>query len=669
MAKLHTLWGLLFSLLLLAGLIGCSDPTSNPPPPKETDKTGTPLDVNSNHITAAGSPYLVSEDWVIDSTRTVTIDPGTVIMFKGLVWLDVAGKLDARGNAEFPITFTTSKLEPELGQWRGVKLRSNDPSLQSVFQHCVFSYGAYYDTDTTKLDTKLYKGMLCVNNCSPTIEHCVIIYNQNNGVYITGTAAAPRVRYNIVTKNDAMAIRADTLVTLPTELGQAGRPDVSYNCVGENSAIPFLMARDTLLYGLNHFRNRNLDSVDFFYNLNLAPSMTDPDNGNFALTSCSPAVDAGPDDVDHDPDGTRADMGSIPYVQVPGELRGLIYELPPTADGFYRVSCNVRVDSATTLTIPAGTRIEVAGYYTIEIEGHLRIEGTAENRVEIYASATDSAGRWGGILLGNTDGAAHSVFRYVDMDTYQRFIVLEPGVEFTGCRFYHGYQYGLDLQVDSRALTDAATITNCSFVECGQFGVRTDSCTALIRNSAFLGNRGRGITMNSCGDLGVIENCIIQGNGTTGIALELFSSPRIVNNTIVGNSYFGIDLNNNCDPETRNNIVIRNGLRGLNLQLSSEPVINYNDVWGHTSTSGATDYVPSTTAHPTDLNVDPLFTSYPTDLHLQAGSPARNAGDPGADYYNADGSRNDMGAYGGPRGQNGVGSSGLRTRTAPLASK
>jgi parallel beta-helix repeat protein len=670
MAKPQKLWGVALCLLLLAGLMGCSDPTSNKPAPVDPDKPGVALNLTSDHISPdpSGKPYIVDTDWLIDTNRTVTIDPGTTIMFKGLVWVDVPGRIIARGTADNPVTFTSSKLDPDYGQWRGFKLRTVNAGEQSVFEHCVFSYGAYYDTDTTKVDTKLYKGMLCVNNCSPTIERCVVYYNQNNAVYMTGANAAPRVRYNIFTKNDAMAVRADTTVNVAAALGEPGKPDVAYNCVAENSAIPFLMARDTVHYGIAVQRNINLDSVDTFFNLNLPPMMKDPENGDFALSSCSPCVDAGPAGIDPDGDNTRADMGSINYTQVPGELRGLIHELPTTSDGFYRVSCDVRVDSGTTLTIPAGTRIEVSGFYTLQIEGRLMIEGTPSSRVQIYASATDSAGRWAGISLLHGASSQPSVIRNVDFNVYQEFDVTEPGVVFEGCRFFNGFAYGLNLNTGHYA-DGATSLKNCSFVQCGAYGVQVDSCLAYIRNCVFSGNRGRGITINHGGDLGSIVNCIIQGNGTSGITLETFSSPMIVNNTIAGNAYFGIDHSNNCDPQIKNNIVARNGLRGLYMQLSSQPDISYNDVWGHTSNNGSTDYVPASTVHATDINVDPLFVNYPTDLHLQAGSPARDAGDPDAGYNDGDNTRNDMGAYGGPRAADGIGSSALRASTAPLASK
>ena len=52
-----------------------------------------------------------------------------------------------------------------------------------------------------------------------------------------------------------------------------------------------------------------------------------------------------------------------------------------------------------------------------------------------------------------------------------------------------------------------------------------------------------------------------------------------------------------------------------------------------------------------NLDADPLFFDPENnDFHLQEGSPCNDAGNPAPEYNNADGSRNDMGAYGGPKG-------------------
>jgi hypothetical protein len=48
------------------------------------------------------------------------------------------------------------------------------------------------------------------------------------------------------------------------------------------------------------------------------------------------------------------------------------------------------------------------------------------------------------------------------------------------------------------------------------------------------------------------------------------------------------------------------------------------------------------------MPLDPMFVAPPDDLHLAPGSPAIDAGDPDPAYNDPDGTRNDLGRYGGP---------------------
>ncbi|MEQ1501958.1 MAG: hypothetical protein ABMB14_06990 [Myxococcota bacterium] len=67
----------------------------------------------------------------------------------------------------------------------------------------------------------------------------------------------------------------------------------------------------------------------------------------------------------------------------------------------------------------------------------------------------------------------------------------------------------------------------------------------------------------------------------------------------------------------------------------------FSAFWGNTDDGCGLAVNPAVTT-------DPLFVAYPTDLHLQAGSPLVDAGPPGADHADVDGTRNDIGVYGGP---------------------
>jgi parallel beta-helix repeat protein len=173
---------------------------------------------------------------------------------------------------------------------------------------------------------------------------------------------------------------------------------------------------------------------------------------------------------------------------------------------------------------------------------------------------------------------------------------------------------------------------------------------------------GGGVFCNS-GARPEITNCRITGNDC-GVALWNGSAAYIANNVITDNTYDGIStgsgatvVNNtihNCrigfydnsgyGPVFMNNIVTGCSMYGVYGPSGGQgPVLTYNDVWNN-----ATNYQQATPGIGS-ISVDPLYAdSAGRDFHLQAGSPGIDAGNPAPQYNDPDGTRNDMGAYGGP---------------------
>ena len=85
------------------------------------------------------------------------------------------------------------------------------------------------------------------------------------------------------------------------------------------------------------------------------------------------------------------------------------------------------------------------------------------------------------------------------------------------------------------------------------------------------------------------------------------------------------------------------------------PVNSYNDIWNnHLSVADSLRfnyYGDYCEADSTDISLDPMFVNaLSDDFHLSSGSPCTDAGNPDPAYNDPNGSRNDMGAYGGPNG-------------------
>jgi hypothetical protein len=149
-----------------------------------------------------------------------------------------------------------------------------------------------------------------------------------------------------------------------------------------------------------------------------------------------------------------------------------------------------------------------------------------------------------------------------------------------------------------------------------------------------------------------LKNNVFEGHyvgihcGQTGGDLTIF------NNVLIDNQR-GILFGWDAEPDIRNNIIFGTGA-GMHWYDDSQDTyetpsatIAYNNVW----TSGTSyDFTPVPGTG--NISADPKFGDTSVDDYgLLAGSPCIDAGDPDDLYYDIDGSRNDMGVYGGPCGE------------------
>ena len=186
----------------------------------------------------------------------------------------------------------------------------------------------------------------------------------------------------------------------------------------------------------------------------------------------------------------------------------------------------------------------------------------------------------------------------------------------------------------------------------------SSSAVALVAGASFaqiVGFRisspnGAGISCVAAGSF-FIDNCIIKTCAGDGIYVN--NSNALVyasNNVICANSLSGISVPYGS-YWLYSNIVAWNSKWGLYDQYSSGLGTNeYNCFFGNSPNFG--NYAAK---GPGDIEQDPQFVDPMTDYHLKPGSPCIDKGRPGESYYDCDGTRNDMGIYGGPNAYCGPG--------------
>ncbi len=232
------------------------------------------------------------------------------------------------------------------------------------------------------------------------------------------------------------------------------------------------------------------------------------------------------------------------------------------------------------------------------------------------------------------------------------------------------------------ALDAELTIDGCEFTDNAAGdggGIYLENCVAEITHSVIAGNLatdteplsgdlrgGGGLAVR--GGLVSLTNILVFENETSGhgggvLSLETLQSLVVVNSTIAANasSYGGGGVHAAAGGGLllTNSIVAFDSVAGGVAEIDADdpgdqPTVTYCDVHGDGDPYGP--LLTDRTGQSGNLSVDPLLMSlavdgvYDDDLRLGVGSPCQDAGNPFVDYDDPDGSRNDMGAYGGPAG-------------------
>ncbi|MCB9743306.1 MAG: putative metal-binding motif-containing protein [Alphaproteobacteria bacterium] len=162
-----------------------------------------------------------------------------------------------------------------------------------------------------------------------------------------------------------------------------------------------------------------------------------------------------------------------------------------------------------------------------------------------------------------------------------------------------------------------------------------------------------------------LTNSIVAFNDATtdggGVFQETSGAVTIVNSALAGNSSStsgtarGNELYGGASTSTNVSNSLLYGTSSNAIAYSAGTTSSSYSGW-YNSASGTT-YGTGWSAGANDIGTDPRFTSFSDDgninndnFTLRSTSPAIDAGNPSSAYNDADGTTNDMGAYGGPNG-------------------
>ena len=147
--------------------------------------------------TTANSPYIATNNLVLQPADTLIINPGVEVKFDGNYRFDIFGTLFAIGTDSNMITFTRN------GSTNWMSMNFSDASNDtSTLQYCIIEYGSESGYDP-------YRGVINCNASSPTISNNIIQYNDDIGIYICGSSAQPLISGNTFQYNSSNCVHVE----------------------------------------------------------------------------------------------------------------------------------------------------------------------------------------------------------------------------------------------------------------------------------------------------------------------------------------------------------------------------------------------------------------------------------------------------------------------------
>lgn len=208
----------------------------------------------------------------------------------------------------------------------------------------------------------------------------------------------------------------------------------------------------------------------------------------------------------------------------------------------YRITGDLVVEKGATLTLEAGTVVEVSGAQ-VRVRGKLLSHGSPENLI-VFTGSSDppSHNSWKGIFFDNT-GTTKSVLEHTKIE------YAEVGVK-------------LD--------ASSPVIKECNFSK-NQVGIYVSGALSkpvIIKNS-ITANVNTGIHLTDAASPSLGGNSI-TANLSHGILSEN-SSPKIVQNTITNNAHSGLRLISSAKAELVENIFADNGWEDMFIDNKNRP--------------------------------------------------------------------------------------------------
>ncbi len=398
-----------------------------------------------------------------------------------------------------------------------------------------------------------------------------------------------------------------------------------------------------------------------------ADADTDTDTDTDADTDADTDTDSGGDDVDDDSDGyveddcNDADASVHPGADeasgdnLDNDCDGYVDELEVCANGMYRTimaGVYAAVDGDIVQVCP-GTYVETLRLSTTWV-GLVSEAGSADTIVDangagivlLVENGQDGSLPIEGFTLTGGDheyGGGVQVWQQ-SAPAFRDMVITGNSGRWAG---------GIYLDNSASTFEDVAVTANTALsgATIASQGIESPSFTRVLVADNYSDGDAGGIAIWG-GGATILNSVIVNNTGAgTGYALDIAKQAEgvVVYNTVVaandGNGSWAFHTELGTGDYRNNIIAFNSGGHGFSAWSGGG---GYNLSYGN---NGYNFFLNGDEGEvgATDIEADPQLTSVAAgDVSLLPTSPAINAGDPGAEYNDPDGTRNDLGAHGGP---------------------
>jgi hypothetical protein len=345
----------------------------------------------------------------------------------------------------------------------------------------------------------------------------------------------------------------------------------------------------------------------------------------------------------------------------------------------YIVENDIIIPNDSVLIIQAGVEVRFNGHFKLTINGRLIASGTADSMILFTRHYPLEKYNWWGLRFIDADTGCkieNCIIEYGQTDYPDLCgggiycLRSSPTIAHCIIQKNHSYQHGGGIYCEgSSPFIDGNNILNNSSGLSGDFfssiegsggGIYLKDSSPVITNNIILRNKsgfiggfagdGGGIYIKGTSSPTIVNNLIRENNSIEGAGggvyclgtQTLFYNNIFHNNSALGFIGFGGGIWADSSTIIKNCIFWENSwiLSDIDTEFVSEiegnPNITFSNIRGGFPGDG-------------NIDQDPLYVNASKgDFHLSSGSPCIDTGDPDPEFNDLDGTRNDMGIYGGP---------------------